>query len=273
MTRLVQVGDQSGTTDYVLARAADHLERGRQLRTTILTAVFYPALVFIAAIGVTIYMLVGIIPKMERILKMRGRSLPAMTQALLDAGAFVRNYWFGICAALAIACITFVLFYRRERSRLIIDRFLARLPIFGKVIRVSGTAIFARGIGLLLESGINLTDVLQTCANLMVNRHQRQRVTLARNAVIQGGTMVENLADSSYFTPMPSKMVAVAEATGRLDTVLVEVARFHEEQLGSLVRRLSMLIEPAIIVIVGSIVGYVYIAFSVAMMAITGGGR
>ena len=153
------------------------------------------------------------------------------------------------------------------------DRWVLRLPLIGGILRVSATAAFARGLGLLLESGINLVEALQTAAGLLPNRYLRQRVLLARQAVLQGGTLAAAVTDRTCFAPMLSRMVTVGESTGRLDAVLAEVARFHEEQVATLVRRLSVLIEPAVIVIVGGIVGFVYVAFFVALMSISGGMR
>jgi len=273
VVQLVQVGSESGALDTVLTRAAEHLERSRNLRTTLINAMIYPAIVLVFALGVTTFMLVGIIPQMEKVLRSRGRQLPAMTQMLLDASAFVRIHGWEMIIGIALLAVAGILFYRTDRGRMWISRTLLRIPLLRKVICVTGTAVLARSLGLLLQNGINLIDALRTSELLLSNAVLRQRVETARQGVLQGASLAHGLEAQPGFERLLARMVAVAETTGRLDTVLDEVARFHEAQLATLVRRLGALVEPAVILVVGSIVGFVYIAFFMALMSLTGGAR
>ena len=273
VVQLVQVGDESGALETVLTRAAEHLERSRTLRTTLINALIYPAIVLVFAVGVTTFMLVGIIPQMEKVLRSRGRQLPAMTQTLLDVSAFVRIHGWEILIGAALLVAAGILLYRTERGRMWVDRIFLSIPLLGKVLRVTGTAVLARSLGLLLQNGINLIDALRTSGLLLSNVVQRQRLETAREGILQGASLAHGLEVQPGFEPMLPRMVTVAEATGRLDTVLAEVARFHEAQLATLVRRLGALVEPAVILVVGGIVGFVYIAFFMALMSLTGGAR
>jgi type IV pilus assembly protein PilC len=125
----------------------------------------------------------------------------------------------------------------------------------------------------MLQSGITLVEGLQTVERMQGNRFLAGLVTDAREAILRGSSLATPLATPGAFMPMLSRMVAVGESAGTLQEVLMEVARFHESQLQSTIRRFSTLIEPAIVVVVGGIVGYVYIAFFVAMFSVAGGAR
>jgi len=163
-----------------------------------------------------------------------------------------------------------ILVYCHPFGRLMVDRRLLRVPIIGKLLRLAGTATFARGLGILVQSGITLLEGLRTVEELLQNRYLAGRVTAARQAVMQGGTLAEPLSAEKAFSPLLARMVAVGESAGTIDEVLDEVARFHEAQMQSAIRQLSAIVEPAIILVVGGIVGFVYIAFFMALFAAGG---
>ena len=269
--QLVRVGEQTGTLEKVVGRAADTLERRRLLVVQLLTALTYPAIVFVAAIGVTVYMLVGVIPQLKIFLSALGRALPPITQRLLDVSDFVETQGpaigIGILATLAVL----VMIYLWPPGRMFLDRLFLRLPLIGRLLRLAATAQFAHGLGVILESGITLVEGLRTVELLHRNQYVSRQVAEARNAVIRGSGLAGPLGNGISFMPMLPQMVAVGETAGTLDEVLREVAKFHETQLQSAIRRLSTLIEPAVVVVVGGIVGFVYIAFFVAMFAAAGG--
>jgi type IV pilus assembly protein PilC len=269
--QLVKVGEQSGSLEIVLTRAAEHLERSRGLRMTLINALIYPAIVVLMALGVAGFMLVSVIPKIQKFLVGRGRQLPGITQALMDLSGWVTLYMPYLIGGFFFSVIALIVIYKWPPGRFAIDTILLRIPVVGGVLRLAGTAVFARGLSILLESGVTLLEGLRTVEKLVPNRAMSARVESVRNAVLSGGTLAESLAAGREFLPMLGRMAAVGEQTGTLDPVLTEVARFHEHQLAATVRRFSVLIEPAIIVIVGGIVGFVYIAFFVALFSLAGG--
>ena len=272
-TQLVRVGETTGNLDTALHRAAEHLERSRQLRFTVFNALAYPAIVTLLAIGVAAFLVLGVIPKIEKYLGGRGRKLPPITQSLLDVSAFVQVALPYFAVGLAALMIALYFIHRWPPGRLVLDRFLLRVPIIGGVLRLAGTAVFARGLGVLLESGVTLLESLKTVEHLLGNRSLRSRVIKARETILRGGTLAAPLAETRDFLPMLPRMVAVGESAGTLSQVLDEVARFHENQIVVVIRRMSVLIEPVVILIVGVIVGFVYIAFFVALFSLAGGSR
>ena len=148
--------------------------------------------------------------------------------------------------------------------------FLLKIPITGRILRLSGTALFARALQIMLESGVPLLDALATSARLMSNRRFRRRAAAAHDGVMRGLPLAESLAPATEFMPMLGRMAAVGEVSGSLPEAFGETARFHEMLLALAVKRFGMLIEPVMIVVTGCIVGFVYIAFFMALFAIAG---
>ena len=150
------------------------------------------------------------------------------------------------------------------------DAFLLRLPVTGRILRLAGTALFARSMQMMTESGMTLLDSLTTGARLMSNRRFRRRIETAHEIVLRGGTLADSLSPAVEFTPMLRRMSAVGEVTGTLPEIFGETARFHEMLLALAVKRFGLLIEPVTICITGGIVGFVYVAFFMALFAMAG---
>lgn len=271
--QLVRVGEQTGSLETVLVRASEAMERRRTLIQQVVTAMTYPGIVLIAAIGVTAFMLVGVIPKLKVFVNALGRQLPPSTQRLIDLSGWLQLH--GATLAIVICLIPFVVYLLASipTTRYQMDALILRLPLFGKVARVAATALFARALALLLGSGVTVLDALRTMELLGKNQYLNGIIERSRQRVFAGGALAPTLEVPHGYMPMLSRMVAVGESAGTLDSVLDEVAKFYEQQLQVLIRQLSALLEPAIIVFVGGIVGYVYISFFLALYAGAGPAR
>jgi len=273
VVQLVSVGEQTGHLGPVLERAAAALEKRRTLRAGLITTLMYPAIVFLLAIGLAVYMVIGVLPKLQVFLRAMGKKLPPMTQRLLDISDWIQiNGITTVIIAVALL-IALVMIFLWPAGRAVIDALALRIPLLGKAFRTAGTALFATCFSALLSSGVTLIEALRVTERLMGNRRLASIVTTAREQVMQGEPLARHLARPHGFMPMLPRMVAVGESSGTLDNVLDEVARFHEAQLDRLIKRLTALIEPAVIVTVGSVVGYVYISFFMALFAATGPGN
>lgn len=273
VVQLVKMGESTGNLDSALGRASEHIERRRQLGITVLNALAYPLIVTLLAVGVAGFLVVFVIPRISKYLSGAGRNLPEITRQLMDVSSFLQR-WSVQFAVLGMAAMLAVIFIRRwAPGRLWMDRVLLRVPLVGGVLRLAATATFARGLGILLESGVTLIESLGTVEELLENRSLRRRVALARESVLRGGRLASPLDEPGFFMPMLPRMVAVGENAGTLVQTLDEVAKFHENQLLIVIRRMSVLIEPVVILVVGGIVGFVYIAFFAALFSIAGGVR
>lgn len=263
--QLVEVGEQTGTLDIVLRRASETLEKRRLLIGRAIAAMMYPVIVFLAAIGATIFMLVFAIPRLAHYLRTLGRPLPPMAQVLVDASDFLFAWWPVITGSILLTAICFAVAYASPPGRLIIDAVILRIPIIGYILRTSATAMFSRSFSLLLASGVTIIEALRTCQDLHRNRRLAVLIAQARENVIAGEPLAPGLEARKTFTPMLSSMIAIGERSGNLDATLLSCAEFHEQRLESLIRSLSSLMEIAVIIIVGGIVGYVYVAFMMAL--------
>lgn len=273
VVQLAKVGEQTGTLEVVLTRAAEALERKRLLVTQLVTALFYPLIVFVSAISVAGVLVFYVIPKLQVLLNALGRKLPPLTQNLIDVTHFLNTYLRPIGIGLLALFAGIIALYLWPPGRLFLDRNVLRVPLLGYLLRLAATVQFSHGLAILLRSGVTLVEALKTVAELHRNKFIGGLVSAAREEVIRGGSLAPALGTPGGFLPMLSKMTAVGEASGTLDDVLDEVARFHEGQLQATIRRLSVIIEPVIILVVGGIVGFVYIAFFMAIYSTAGNFR
>lgn len=268
--QLIALGEESGNLELVMERAAQAMEQRRILVQTTLSALAYPAITLLAAIAIATYMVLGVIPQMERFLSSLGRRLPPMTQSLLDLSNWIQQWAMPILIVGTAMLVAAIAFYLWPPGRLAADRLVLRIPLVGRILRTSATAAFVRSLGLLLHSGISLLESLRAVRDLHRNRHLAGLIDSARQEIVAGQSLAESLDVPHAYTPMLSKMIAVGEASGALDDILEQMAEFHEAMLKTLLKQLSALIEPAIIFVVGGIVGYVYIAFFLGLFAATG---
>ncbi len=267
---LVRVGEQSGELDAALLHAAQQLESQRNLRTLVLNALAYPAVAVTLAIGVCAFLVVGVIPKIADFLESGGASLPATTQLLVDLSGWLRANGLAVLAGIAAAVLLFLAARLVPAGRLALDTVSLRLPVAGRIHRLAGTAVFSRAMGMLVESGVTLLDSLDVVRSLLSNSRLAGRVREAYGAVLRGGALAPALRARGDFMPMLSQMVAVGETTGSLGEAFAEVARFHEMMLSVAIKRFSVAIEPVLIVVTGGVVGYVYIAFFMALFSMAG---
>lgn len=269
---MVGLGETTGELDLVLSRAAAAMERRRELARSVVAALSYPAVVVVMTTGTVAYLVLGVLPKLTRFLAGFGRRLPAPTQVLVDVSAFVQTYLVhGMVLGVLLALILFAV-WLAPAGRLALHRFALRTPIVGGILRLAATASFARNLGVLMQSGVRLTEALEVVEPMVENRWARREVAAVRARVVAGAGFAEPLAQARSFLPMLGSMAAVGESSGALDDVLREVAHFHDQRLAARIARLGAILEPLIVVVLGVIVGFVYLAFFLAIYAIAPGG-
>lgn len=270
--RLARVGEQSGELDLALTRAAEQLEARRSLRTLVVNALVYPCLALVMTIAVTVFLVMVVIPKIASFLQASGAALPQMTQMLVDVSEwFVANGLVLLAGCLGVV-VGWLLLRTSARGRELEDVFLLKIPVSGKILRLSGTAVLSRAMQTMIASGVSLLDSLDVAAKLMANRRLRRRLETVHDEVMKGTALAVALQSAVEFLPMLSRMAAVGEVTGALAETFGETARFHEMMLGVAIKRFSVLIEPVLIVVTGTIVGFVYIAFFLAIFSLAAVG-
>ena len=270
VVRLSEVGERSGELEHTVSRAADQLEARRNLRTAVLNALMYPSVAVLAAVGVSTYLVLVVSPKIAEFLESGGAELPEITQMLVDFSSWMSANGLLVLLWAAAACAAWFVVRMHEGGRELEDVMLLHIPVTGRILRLSGTTLFARSMQIMTESGVTLLDALATGARLMANRRFRHRVLDAHDGVLGGRSLAEALSPAVEFTPMLRHMAAVGEVGGSLPETFGEAARLHEMMLAIAVKRFGMLVEPVLIVVTGLIVGFVYIAFFTAIFAIAG---
>ena len=270
VVRLAEVGERTGELELTMSRAVDQLEARRNLRTQVINALVYPVMAVVMAVGVSAFLVIAVIPKVSEFLQSGGAELPAITQLLMDISDWIRLNWLSVLVGLVAAVAAWNLVRLNEKGREAEDLILLRLPVTGRILRLSGTALFSRSMEIMIASGVTLLDALATASHLMINRRFRHRVVDARDAVLKGQSLADAFGPAVEFLPMLRRMAAVGETTGALPEAFGETARFHEMMLAVAVRRFGVIIEPVLICITGVIVGFVYIAFFMAIFAMAG---
>ncbi len=265
--RLVKVGEQSGNLAMVLTRAAQTMRNRRDSRDSIISATIYPVLILVLAAAVTTYMIIFLIPQLENYLQSLGKDLPVMTQTLIDSSFWLREYYpFLLVAVLTIVTCSWIAFVSPE-SRIVIDKWLLRVPIFGKLFQMGETATFARSLSMMLKSGVTLTEGLTAIEKIVGNRFLRRTIVSARENIIRGASLADAFKQAGAFHPMLYRMAAIGQQTGELYRAMDEVADFQDAQLKAMIKRLNAILTPVLTIAVGGVVGYVYIAFFMALVA------
>lgn len=269
--QLIQVGEKTGNLSTVMDEAAKEVKSSRKLKKQIMKALRYPAFTLLMAVGIVIFMLTSLVPEIKKLLQIMGKPMPPITKALIDTSDWVLVHGVMVAVVFIAVIVTFIVLYNWPPSRWWIDKLALKIPVIGYVLRLSGTVLFCRAMGLLLRSGVVMVDALATIEKLHVNKYMAGRVTFARNQVIQGASLADQMEIESGYMPLLLQMMRVGENSGTLDEILIEMTEYHDELLQQAIETLVGLIAPVMTIFVGGVVGFVYAAFLVAMFSAAGG--
>lgn len=253
---LVRSAELSGTLDTMLLRIADYLEKSESLKKKVKKALTYPAAIVTIALIVSTVLLVFIVPQFETLFSSFGAELPAFTRLVLKLSATLQNYWWLYAIVLIGSSYSFIITRKRSKKfRALIDRFVLKLAIFGKLLEKSIVARVTRTLSTNLAAGIPLIDALDSVADISNNDVYRNALIQIREDVKTGQTMHTAMLTTHLFPHMVIQMVAVGEESGSLEDMLDKIASFYEEDVDHMVSNLSSLLEPLIMVILGVLVG------------------
>lgn len=257
---LVRSGEAVGGIDTALDRAATFLEKEMAIRGKIKTAMTYPTIVLVFAMGIAYFMLAFIVPQFANILTDLGSELPLLTRFLIAVSILLRKGFPLLALLLVGSVVAYRMAYRNPKGRLFIDRAKLRLPVFGPIIRKNAVATFCRTMNLLLSGGQTVIEALDIAKGTANNGILEGAIEEARKAVEQGQTFREGLTRAKgIFPPMMVSMAGIGEETGALDTTLSKVADFYEREVEEAIGSLSAAIEPLLIVFLGGIVGLIVV--------------
>jgi len=258
---LVASGESAGVLDQVLDSIATYKERIESIKGKIKKALFYPATVVAVAIGVTVLLLVMVIPQFESIFQSFGADLPAFTRLVVNLSDSVRQVGWLYLVVFVAAIITIVQLKKRSKPFAhFLDRISLKIPIIGSVLEKSALSRFARTLATTFAAGVPLVDALKTVSGATGNVVYGDATLQIRDDVAVGHQLQLAMQQTELFPPMVVQMTAIGEEAGSLDAMLLKVADFYEEEVNNTVDALSSLLEPFIIILVGVIVGGMVIA-------------
>lgn len=257
---MVHVGENSGTLDRTLQRLADFLENQARIRSRIQAALAYPLLMTVVGAGVLIFLFTFVVPKITRMLHDMNMALPWPTRLLISATEVLAGWWWLIAAIIAAGTAALLRYRATDAGRLKTDEILLRLPLYGRLHLLMATAWFSRTLATLLHSGVPLLMAMQVSSELLKNQVLYNAIVTACRSVREGGSLAATLKESAVFPAMLAQVTAAGEKSGRLEEMLLRVAETYEHQTDMAITGLLALLEPLIILLMGTVVGFVVLA-------------
>jgi type IV pilus assembly protein PilC len=258
---LVAAGEVGGILDTILNRLAAYLEKADKLARKVRGAMVYPTTVMVVAIAVVVLLLVKVIPTFEKMFADFGGELPGPTQVVVSISHFLQDWIVVFMAGIVAVFISF--FQARKRSykfRHRTDAMFLRAPVFGSLLRKVAVARFTRTLGTMIASGVPILDGLEIVAKTAGNVVIEEALRSVRDAISEGKTIAEPLAESGVFPGMVVQMIAVGEETGAMETMLAKIADFYDDEVDAAVDALTAMLEPIMMVGLGGTVGAMLIA-------------
>lgn len=265
---MIRAGETGGQLVEVFARLVEHLERSRELRESIVSALIYPAILIVVAILSVALMLGFVVPQFESVFADMGESLPLPTRIIIALGDGVAAYGW-----LLLLLVVAMVFGWRHWSRTPAgiqwrDRRILRLPLLGPVLLKYQVTRFARTLGSLLHGGVPLLDALRIAIATLGNKHLRDAMVEVPSAIKAGGRMAGALQDCGFFPGMALQVVQIGEEAGKLDTMLLELARVYDGEVQAGVKRALTMLEPVIIFVMGALIAAIILSILMGIMSV-----
>jgi general secretion pathway protein F len=265
---MVRAGESGGALAEVLARLAEFMERSKEIRESVKSALIYPTILLLVALASLVVLLAVVVPQFEPIFEQSGKALPLITEIVLGAGAFMRGYWWAI--VLGGVAVVFLASRRLQspEAKLAWDRRVLSLPVAGDLAAKVETARLARTLGTLLRNGVSLVNAISIARETMGNSWMAMGLAEAGRELKTGRGFAKPLMETRRFPAFSVHMIQVGEETGRLDQMLLDVADVYDVEVARSVKRALALLEPAMILFLTAVVGTVILSILAAMLTI-----
>ncbi len=262
---IVRAGEASGELPRVLNWLADYMEREQNRRTQIRSALAYPILLTIVMIAALTFLLVFLVPRYAALFAEMGQALPLPTQILLAVSGFIVKWWWAIVLSVAALIYAYRIARRTPRGKLVTDAWKLRLPLFGKLHLKAAIGRLARALSVLLMGGVPVLEALEVARDVVGNEVLAHALDEVRQRVREGERVADHLRRSGVFPPLFTRLVAVGEEAGNLPQSLTTVADTLDLEVDSSLKALISLLEPALILMLGLVVGFVIISLLMAV--------
>jgi type II secretory pathway component PulF len=258
---LVSAGEISGSLPQLLQRQAGFLATIDDLQKKVVSALIYPAMIFVLGLGLIFLFMTYLVPQMTVLFEKTGKNVPFLTRLLIDVSAFFSHYWWAVLASIALASFGFWQLIRRPRGKKWWHRVQLKIPVVGSVLRGRFYAQFAQTLANLLGNGLPLLSAMQLMRGATLNEHWRRALSEVTDYVGEGGAFSRGLQRLTDFPSLFIDMVAVGEQTGDLAKALDKVGKKYDKELNLRIQRLTSMVQPVIILVMALMVGI--IAYSI----------
>lgn len=265
---LVRAGEASGELGTALTEIGTMRERTEQLRAKINSALIYPVILFLTAIGSIVVMLTVVVPQLEPMFANAGAALPASTRVVLSASDVLRTHGLTIVTLLAAFLLLGERLLRRPGPRRVVDRWLLGLPVLGRLLRERLTAQLCRGLATCLGGGLDLPQALTMSREIATNLHAREAMEEVIGRVRTGRTLADSMGTAGILAPLAVKMLRVGEESGSLQPVAAHLAQTYEERVAQRLQRLVAVIEPVTVIVLGLVVGGIVMSILTAVLSV-----
>jgi type IV pilus assembly protein PilC len=259
-TNMIAAGETGGILDTILQRLSIFIEKIVKLKRALKSAMIYPSIILFIAVSVVLVILWKVIPVFRTLFEGFNVELPLLTRIVISASAFVESYSIFIGIFLGLCGYALNRYYQTESGKMNVDRFLLKVPVLGEILRKIAVARFTRTLATLQSSGVPILEGLDITARTSGNAVLQSVVLSLRKSIEEGKTIADPMRESKFFPPMVTQMVSVGESTGELDTMLLKVAYYYEEEVDVVVANLLVILEPMLLVFLGVMVGAIVIA-------------
>lgn len=265
--QLVRAGEATGKLDIILFRLTTYLERSEETRKTIRKAMAYPIGMLSFSLLVVVGLLTGLVPRLRGMFEQMGGELPGPTKFLVAVSDFVQNYFFTIMIGLIIFAIFFGYWRSTTRGKQRIDELLLKLPVTSYFSRTKAIVQFSKTLGMLLESGVNLSEALDIVCSIVENTALTQKLKAARDKIIKEGKIAKYLKETEIFPSIASYMISTGEQSGKLAEMLLTVGDDYDTELKEITEGLTSKITPIMTIVMGIIVGFIVISIFLPILS------
>ena len=258
---LIGAGEAAGILDTLLDRLASYKEKIQAIKSKIKVALFYPIAIIAVAFIITAVIMIFVVPAFKELFSSFGAELPGPTLVLMQVSDFFVSYWWLIFGGLGGGLYTFFYFWKRSKKmQSIMDRLMLRLPVFGELIRKASIARWSRTLSTMFAAGVPLVEAFDSVAGAAGNAVYFDATKAIQREVTTGNSLTVAMQNTEVFPSMVLQMVAIGEEAGSLDAMLSKVADFYEAEVDDAVAALSSLMEPIIMVVLGTLIGGMVVA-------------
>jgi type IV pilus assembly protein PilC len=267
---MVTAAEKSGQLDTVLNRLAVYIEKSVKIQGKIKGALMYPAIIVFVALAVIAAIMIFVIPKFQTLFTSAKQELPAITQMVVKLSDFFVHYWWAVGVGIVGGIFALKEYYQTSSGREQIDAILLRTPIFGALIQKGAIAKFTRTLSTLLSSGVGIIESLEISSKVVGNTQIERAILRARDSISEGKTIVAPLSKEKFIPQMVQQMISVGEQTGNLDQMLGKIADFYEDEVDVAVGALTSIIEPVLMVVLGTIIAFIVVAMYLPIFQLAG---